>query len=179
MCVLVCSQGRPLGLFEVLTRNRQSALGRLRRTSSAQEKTPQMFTIPPRQRLPITRRLAIRGWRVARARIRIRIRIRIGIIARVLKLPRPCTILKRERETHKHRHFSLHYISFFCPRISYIYIRNNARGKLSLRLRTNTPPLSLSAQKKNTTTFCVLCVRAQKTFFRTQWGKEKHHHPMM
>ena len=45
------------------------------------------------------------------AAYRIRIRTRIGIIARVLKLPRPCTILKRERETHKHRHFSLHYIS--------------------------------------------------------------------
>ena len=55
------------------------------------------------------------------AAYRIRIRTRIGIIARVLKLPRPCTILKRERETHKHRHFSLHYISLLPRHIIHIH----------------------------------------------------------
>jgi hypothetical protein len=47
--VSVGSRERPLGLFEVLTRNRQSALGRGRRSKSAREQTPRMFTIPPRQ----------------------------------------------------------------------------------------------------------------------------------
>ena len=46
--------GRPLRLFEVLARNRQSALGRGRRTNSAREQPPRMFTIPPRQQLSIT-----------------------------------------------------------------------------------------------------------------------------
>ena len=55
------------------------------------------------------------------AAYRIRIRTRIGIIARVLKLPRPCTILKRERETHKHRHFSLHYISLLPRHITHTH----------------------------------------------------------
>ena len=36
-CVCVCSQERPLGLFEVLARNRQSAVGLLGRTRSARE----------------------------------------------------------------------------------------------------------------------------------------------
>ena len=45
--------GRPLGLFEVLARNRQSALGRLGRILRAQEQPPRMCTIPPRQQLSI------------------------------------------------------------------------------------------------------------------------------
>ena len=59
----ICSRERPLRLFAVLTRNRQSALGLCGRTSRSQEQTHRMCTIPPRQRLPITRRLAIRTWR--------------------------------------------------------------------------------------------------------------------
>ena len=51
---------RPLGLFEVLTRNRQSAVELSRRTSRAREQPPRMCTIPPRQRLSITIWLAIR-----------------------------------------------------------------------------------------------------------------------
>ena len=64
-----------------------------------------------------------RRWRVARARIRFRIRFRtrIRIITRVLKLPRPCTILKRERETHKHRQFSLHYLSLLPRHITHTH----------------------------------------------------------
>ena len=70
-----CGQERPLGLFEVLTRNRQSALELSRRTRSAREQPPRMCTIPPRQQLPITIWLAIRGRRgIFRIRIRIRIR---------------------------------------------------------------------------------------------------------
>ena len=41
----------------------------------ARERPPRMFTIPPRQRLPFTRWLAIRARGVTRDRIRIRIRI--------------------------------------------------------------------------------------------------------
>ena len=61
-CVWQCSHERPLGLFEVLARNRQSAVGRLERILRTHRQPPRMFTIPPRQQLssPIMR-LAIRG----------------------------------------------------------------------------------------------------------------------
>ena len=59
---------RPLGLFEVLTRNRQSALGQRSGTLRAREQTPRVFTILPRQRLSSPRRLVLRRWRVTRAR---------------------------------------------------------------------------------------------------------------
>ena len=100
--MLVCSKERPLGLFEVLTRNRQSALGLSGRSRSAQEQPPRMCTIPPRQQLSSPTWLAIRTRRVARARIRNRIRIRIRnrIITRVLQPPHPRNT-KRERERHK------------------------------------------------------------------------------
>ena len=55
---------RPLGLFEVLTRNRQSAVGRLERIPRTQAQPDRMFTIPPRQQLSSTRWLAIRRRRV-------------------------------------------------------------------------------------------------------------------
>ena len=99
-----CGQERPLGLFEVLTRNRQSALGLSGCTRSAQEKPNRMCTIPPRQRLSSPTWLAIRRWRVTRGRIRIRIRI----IAQVLKLPAPLYNKERkERDTNQARHFTL------------------------------------------------------------------------
>jgi len=50
---------RPLGLFEVLARNRQSALGLSGVRDAHREKPHRVFTIPPRQRLSITRRLVI------------------------------------------------------------------------------------------------------------------------
>ena len=55
---------RPLRLFEVLARNRQSAVGRLERIPRTQAQPDRMFTIPPRQQLSSTTRLAIRTWRV-------------------------------------------------------------------------------------------------------------------
>ena len=72
MGVSVGGRERPLGLFEVLTRNRQSALEQRSSTRSAREQPPRMCTIPPRQRLPFTRWLAIRTRRFTRDRIRIR-----------------------------------------------------------------------------------------------------------
>ena len=51
---LACERGsqvRPLRLFEVLARNRQSAVGRLERILRTQEQPPRMCTIPPRQQL--------------------------------------------------------------------------------------------------------------------------------
>ena len=69
----VGGQVRPLRLFEVLARNRQSALELSGRSTSALVQTHRMFTIPPRQQLPITRRLVVRARRVTRARIRIRV----------------------------------------------------------------------------------------------------------
>ena len=64
MCVLSCGRERPFRLFEVLTRNRQSAVGLLGRRRSAREQPPRMFTIPPRQQLSSPIQLAIRTWRV-------------------------------------------------------------------------------------------------------------------
>ena len=58
----LCGLEWPLRLFEVLTRNCQSALGWICRKWGAQVQQLRMFTIPPRQRLPATRRLAIRRW---------------------------------------------------------------------------------------------------------------------
>ena len=60
----VCSRERPVRLFEVLARNRQSAVGLLGRILGTQEQPLRLCTIPPRQQLSITRRLAIRRWRV-------------------------------------------------------------------------------------------------------------------
>ena len=70
---------RPLRLFEVLARNRQSAVGLLGGTKSAREQPPRVSTIPPRQQLSITIWLAIRKRRVTR-RDRIRIRIKLNVI---------------------------------------------------------------------------------------------------
>ena len=60
-----CGHERPLRLFEVLARNRQSAVGLSGRTLRAREQPPRVFTIPPRQQLSFTTRLAIRTWRAA------------------------------------------------------------------------------------------------------------------
>ena len=68
MRVCVCSHIRPLGLFEVLTRNRQSAVELLGGTLRAREQTPRVFTIPPRQRLSSPRRLVSRRWNVIHIR---------------------------------------------------------------------------------------------------------------
>ncbi len=64
--MLVCGPERPLGLFEVLARNRQSAVGLSRRTRRALLQTPRVFTIPPRQQLSNNTRLAIRTRNVIR-----------------------------------------------------------------------------------------------------------------
>ena len=95
---------RSLRLFEVLARNRQSALGRGRHTLRAREQPPRLCTIPPRQQLSSPIWLAIRRWRVTRTRIRIGIRIliRITLVVRdigIFRLPR-----------HKASHFP-HFIS--------------------------------------------------------------------
>ena len=66
MSLSVGGQARPLRLFEVLTRNRQSPLGLLGRTSCAREQTFRMCTILPRQQLSSPTRLAIRRRNVIR-----------------------------------------------------------------------------------------------------------------
>ena len=64
MGVYACGQERPLGLFEVLARNRQSAVGLSGCSIGSREQPNRVFTIPPRQRLSITIWLAIRRRRV-------------------------------------------------------------------------------------------------------------------
>ena len=68
-----CRRERPLGLFEVLARNRQSTVELFGRTLRAREKPNRLRTIPPRQRLPFTKRLAIRTRRVIRVVINVKI----------------------------------------------------------------------------------------------------------
>ena len=114
-----CSRERSLGLFEVLARNRQSAVEQWRCTCSALEKPPRMFTIPPRQRLSSPTWLAIRTRRVTRIRMRNKNRI----IARVLKPPHPRNTKERKRETTKHsRFFSRHFLL-----TRHTYANNKAR----------------------------------------------------
>ena len=60
MGVYIGGRARSLGLFEVLARNRQSALGLSCRTSSTPEQPLRMFTILPRQQLSLTTRLVLR-----------------------------------------------------------------------------------------------------------------------
>ena len=74
-----CGQERPLRLFEVLTRNRQSAVELLGGTRRSQEQTPRMCTIPSRQQLSSPTRLAIRARRDIATHSRTRIR-RIRVI---------------------------------------------------------------------------------------------------
>jgi len=57
--VCECGRERPFRLFEVLTRNRQSAVGRLERIPRTQEQPPGMCTIPPRQQLSSPTRLVL------------------------------------------------------------------------------------------------------------------------
>ena len=91
MCVRACSQVRPVRLFVVLARNRQSAVGLLGGTKSAREQPPRVSTIPPRQQLSITIWLAIRRCRVTYRGIRMGIRIKLNVI----------TEREREREKEK------------------------------------------------------------------------------
>ena len=84
MGVLLCGQVRPIGLFEVLARNRQSAVGQGRRTNSALQQTPRVFTIPPRQQLSITIWLAMRRRSTTHARVVVVIIIIIIIIIIVI-----------------------------------------------------------------------------------------------
>ena len=67
-CVCVCGRERPLGLFEVLARNRQSAVELLGRTRAHENKPHRMCTIPPRQQLSSPTLLAIRTRNVIRLR---------------------------------------------------------------------------------------------------------------
>ena len=98
--VLACrfaAQRRSLRLFEVLTRNRQMALGLSGRSRSAREQPHRLCTIPPRQRLSITIWLAIRKRRVTR-RDRIRIRIKLNVITRPAHTYAHQKILQEEKK---------------------------------------------------------------------------------
>jgi hypothetical protein len=90
-----CSHERPLGLFEVLTRNRQSALGLSGRSICAREQTSRLCTIPPRQELSSPTWLAIRTWSTTRA-IRVVTVVIIIIIIIVDKQTQKKLVLKNE-----------------------------------------------------------------------------------
>ena len=92
----VCGRERSLRLFEVLTRNRQSAVELFGRSRSAQQRrTHRVFTIPPRQRLSSPTRLVsrrrivthIRRGRRRRRRRTIRLDIIHSLIIRKQSVP--------------------------------------------------------------------------------------------
>ena len=91
--MLVCSRERPLGLFEVLARNRQSAFARERRLLGTQEQTSRLCTIPPRQQLSSPILVAIRTWSTTRA---IRVVTVVIIIIIVEKQTQEKLVLKNE-----------------------------------------------------------------------------------
>ena len=75
---------RPLGLFEVLARNRQMAVVRRGRTRSTSKQPPRLCTIPPRQQLSFTKRLAIRRRSTTHARVVVVVIIIIIIIVIII-----------------------------------------------------------------------------------------------
>ena len=118
---VVCGRERPLRLFEVLARNRQSAVGLWRRTRAHENNQLECLQYLLDNDCPLPR-----GWRYEDGELhvcRIRIRIRIRIIARVLKPPHPCNTKERKRETTKHsRFFSRHFLL-----TRHTYANNKAR----------------------------------------------------
>ena len=104
----MCGQIWSLGLLEVLTRNRQSAVELSRRTIRTRAQSLGMFTIPPRKRLSVTNRLAIRARRVTRTRIIIVI-IVIIINTQIAFKTHPCNIHTKERE----KDIAYHRVYFF------------------------------------------------------------------
>ena len=88
-----CSPERSIRLFEVLTRNRQSALGLSGRSICAREQTSRLCTIPPRQELSSPTWLAIRTWSTTRA---IRVVTVVIIIIIVEKQTQEKLVLKNE-----------------------------------------------------------------------------------
>ena len=113
MGVYGCSQVRPLGLFAVLTRNRQSALGLSGRTLCTPVIQPNpLCAIPPRQQLSITRRLIVRRWTAARSIV-----IIISIIIIIIIIIISCTNRKKQN-------------SLLRDRLSATYVRAYLRENL-------------------------------------------------
>ncbi len=104
----VGGQQRPLRLFEVLARNRQSALELSRRTRSALQQTLRLFTIPPRQQLSSPTRLAIRRWNVTHV---------INTDTRIHK--------ERERERDKLIYNTLHFNHTTCVSLNQLDAKKN------------------------------------------------------
>ena len=120
--MLACSQVRPLGLFEVLARNRQSALEQRSGTLRAREQPNRLRTIPPRQRLSNTTRLAIRTRRV----------IRVVINVKIQKFHK-----KREKQTLLNARRPIHRFLLF----SSLSVQNSSQ---IIQSHVTTSPLSLT-----------------------------------
>ena len=103
MAVCACGLEWPLGLFEVLARNRQSAVGLSSCTVRAPEKPTRMFTIPPRQGLSVTIWLAIRTWNPPHA------------LKTHKKACNTYTNTQRERQTQTRAHETFRLTIFFSP----------------------------------------------------------------
>ena len=125
----VGGQVRPLRLFEVLARNRQSALGLSGCTRSAQERPHRMFTIPPRQQLSITIWLAIRRRNV----------IRLGSRTLALINPKACTttyIRKREKRAFL-TFFEKTLTSSYETRLSHFHSHTHTKSSIDRSIHQN------------------------------------------
>ena len=105
-----CSRERPLRLFEVLARNRQSALELLGRTRSALEQPNRVFTIPPRERLSSTTRLAIRRWNVT-------------------QVVNTDTRIHKERERERERQINIQYVTRYTSITQHVFLLTSLMQK--------------------------------------------------
>ena len=160
---VVCGPERPLGLFEVLTRNRQMALGLSGRSRSAREQPHRLCTIPPRQRLSITIWLAIRRWRVTH-RDRIRIRIKLNVITRPAHTYAHQKITSEEKHKHTKPQKNHH--------------TNSRMGNSNNKMTRSCVPSSTGSDKNNVKTMDeridALVLRLHEVFLRSRSSRPSH-----
>ena len=163
MGVWKCSHARPLGLFEVLARNRQSAVGRGRRIFCAQEQPHRLCTIPPRQQLSITIWLAIRRWRVT-YRGRMGIRIKLNVITR------PAHTYAHQKITSKRNTSTRN--------LRKITTLNSRMGNSNNKMTRSCVPSSTGSDKNNVKTMDeridALVLRLHEVFLRSRSSRPSH-----
>ena len=167
----VCGPERSLRLFEVLTRNRQMALGLSGRSRSAREQPHRLCTIPPRQRLSITIWLAIRRWRVThRGRIRIRIRIRMRIRIKLNVIKRPELTYAHQKITSKRNTSTRN--------LRKIITLNSRMGNSNNKMTRSCVPSSTGSDKNNVKTMDeridALVLRLHEVFLRSRSSRPSH-----
>ena len=166
----VCGPERSLRLFEVLTRNRQMAVVRRGRTRSAREQPHRLCTIPPRQQLSITRRLAIRRWRVTYRGVRMGIRIRMRIRIKLNVITRPAHTYAHQKITSKRNTSTRN--------LRKITTLNSRMGNSNNKMTRSCVPSSTGSDKNNVKTMDeridALVLRLHEVFLRSRSSRPSH-----